>query len=163
MTIATDRVDKELDDRPRRMAIKFIRNFMVVFGLLSSVFDYFTFGALLLILKTNPTQFRTGWFLESIISASLIVLVAHTRRWVFESKPGKYLFIATIVTVQSWLRKSSTNIFNLNSVSDVIELAIGEALPLTHIITHLEPLEDPLSLDDRNLDRIITTHRLSDK
>ena len=40
-----------------------------------------------------------------------------------------------------------------------IGAAIGEALPLTHIITHLEPLEDPLSLDDRDLDRIITTDR----
>ena len=99
MTIATDRVDSELVDRPRRMDIKFIRNFMVVFGLLSSVFDYLTFGALLLILKANPTQFRTGWFLESIISASLVVLVVRTRRSIFESKPGKYLFIATIATV----------------------------------------------------------------
>ena len=43
------------------------------------------------------------------------------------------------------------------------EFAIGEALPLTHIITHLELLEDPLSLDDRDLDRINTTHRLNDK
>ena len=99
MTIATDRVDQELVDRPRRMDIKFIRNFMVVFGLLSSVFDYLTFGALLLILKANPTQFRTGWFLESIISASLVVLVVRTRGSIFDSKPGKYLFVSTIATV----------------------------------------------------------------
>ena len=50
-----------------------------------------------------------------------------------------------------------------HDLCDAIELAIGEALPLTHIITHLEPLEDPLSLDDRDLDRIITTRRLDDK
>lgn len=50
-----------------------------------------------------------------------------------------------------------------HDLCDAIELAIGEALPLTHIITHLEPLEDPLSLDDRDLDRIIKTHKLNDK
>jgi P-type Mg2+ transporter len=99
MTIATDRVDRELVNKPRRMDIKFIRNFMVVFGLLSSVFDYLTFGALLLLLHAQPEQFRTGWFIESTISASLVVLVVRTRQSIFTSKPGKYLFWATIATV----------------------------------------------------------------
>jgi Mg2+-importing ATPase len=62
LTIATDRVDKELVNKPRRMDIKFIRNFMILFGLLSSIFDYLTFGALLLLLHARPEQFRTGWF-----------------------------------------------------------------------------------------------------
>ena len=99
MTIASDRVDRELVNKPRRMDIKFIRNFMVVFGLLSSVFDYLTFGALLLLLHAQPEQFRTGWFMESVISASLVVLVVRTRKPIFSSKPGKYLFWATLVTV----------------------------------------------------------------
>ncbi len=99
MTIATDRVDRELVNKPRRMDIKFIRNFMVVFGLLSSVFDYLTFGALLLLLHAQPEQFRTGWFIESTISASLVVLVVRTRQSIFHSKAGKYLFWATLVTV----------------------------------------------------------------
>jgi P-type Mg2+ transporter len=99
MTIATDRVDRELVNKPRRMDIKFIRNFMVVFGLLSSVFDYLTFGALLLLLHAQPEQFRTGWFIESTISASLVVLVVRTRQSIFNSKPGKYLFWATSATV----------------------------------------------------------------
>jgi P-type Mg2+ transporter len=99
MTIATDRVDRELVNKPRRMDIKFIRNFMVVFGLLSSVFDYLTFGALLLLLHAQPEQFRTGWFIESTISASLVVLVVRTRQSIFTSKPGKYLFWATTATV----------------------------------------------------------------
>jgi P-type Mg2+ transporter len=95
MTISSDRVDRELVDRPRRMDIKFIRNFMIVFGLLSSVFDYLTFGALLLLLHAQPEQFRTGWFIESTISASMVVLVVRTRQSIFQSKPGKYLFWAT--------------------------------------------------------------------
>ena len=98
MTIASDRVDRELVNKPRRMDIKFIRNFMIVFGLLSSVFDYLTFGALLL-LHAQPEQFRTGWFLESVISASLVVLVVRTRQSILKSKPGKYLFAATLATV----------------------------------------------------------------
>ncbi|WP_292803615.1 magnesium-translocating P-type ATPase [Nostoc sp. NMS7] len=99
LTIATDRVDKELTNKPRRMDIKFIRNFMIVFGLLSSVFDYLTFGALLLLLHAQPQQFRTGWFLESVISASLVVLVIRTRQSILNSKPGKYLLMATLATI----------------------------------------------------------------
>jgi Mg2+-importing ATPase len=69
---------------------------MITFGLVSSIFDYLTFGLLLLILRANESQFRTGWFLESVISASLIVLVIRSRKPFFRSKPGKYLLIATL-------------------------------------------------------------------
>jgi Mg2+-importing ATPase len=99
MTIATDNVDREMIDTPRRWDIKFIRNFMITFGLLSSIFDYITFGVLLLILHATTSQFRTGWFIESVISASVVVLVVRSRRPFFKSKPGKYLFIATLLIV----------------------------------------------------------------
>ena len=99
MTIATDSVDKELIDYPRRWDIKAIRKFMITFGIVSSVFDYLTFGALLLILHATQIQFRTGWFLESVVSASLIVLVIRSRRPSFKSRPGKYLLMATLSTV----------------------------------------------------------------
>jgi Mg2+-importing ATPase len=96
MTIATDNVDEEMIDYPRRWDIKAIRKFMITFGLVSSVFDYLTFGLLLLIIHANEGQFRTGWFLESVISASIIVLVIRSRKPFFRSKPGKYLLIATL-------------------------------------------------------------------
>lgn len=99
MTIATDNVDDEMVDYPRRWDIKAIRKFMITFGLVSSVFDYITFGLLLLVLRANENQFRTGWFLESVISASLIVLVIRSRRAIFRSKPGKYLLLATLSIV----------------------------------------------------------------
>jgi Mg2+-importing ATPase len=99
MTIATDTVDREMVDRPRRWNIKFIRNFMMTFGLISSVFDYITFGVLLLILHATVDKFRTGWYMESVISAAIIVLVIRSRRPVFKSKPGKYLFVTTILIV----------------------------------------------------------------
>ncbi|NPV59471.1 MAG: magnesium-translocating P-type ATPase [Actinobacteria bacterium] len=97
MNIATDRVDSELTEKPRRWDIRFIRRFMLVFGALSSVFDYMTFGVLLLILHASTDQFRTGWFVESVISASIIVLVVRTRRPFYRSMPGKALLVATIL------------------------------------------------------------------
>jgi len=99
MTIATDSVDPELVEKPRRWNIQSIRSFMVTFGILSSVFDYLTFGVLLMILHATTKQFRTGWFVESVISASVIVLVIRTRRAFFRSKPGKYLLIVTLLVV----------------------------------------------------------------
>jgi Mg2+-importing ATPase len=99
MTIATDSVDKEMIDYPRRWDIKAIRKFMITFGIVSSVFDYLTFGALLLILHATQIQFRTGWFLESVVSASLIVLVIRSRKPSYKSQPGKYLLIATLSIV----------------------------------------------------------------
>jgi P-type Mg2+ transporter len=96
MTIATDNVDDEMVNYPRRWDIKAIRKFMITFGIVSSVFDYLTFGLLLLILHATQVQFRTGWFMESVISASLIVLVIRSRKPFFRSQPGKYLLIATL-------------------------------------------------------------------
>ncbi|HZY24412.1 MAG TPA: HAD-IC family P-type ATPase, partial [Bacteroidales bacterium] len=96
MTIATDSVDEQMIDYPRRWDIKAIRKFMVTFGLVSSIFDYLTFGLLLLVMHVNEGQFRTGWFVESVFSASLIVLVIRSRKPFFRSRPGKYLLIATL-------------------------------------------------------------------
>ncbi len=99
MAIATDSVDAESVDLPRRWNIHFIRKYMIVFGLISSIFDYLTFGVLIFFLHATTDQFRTGWFLESVISAALIVLVIRTRRPFFKSAPGRYLLIATLSVV----------------------------------------------------------------
>jgi Mg2+-importing ATPase len=98
MTIAGDNVDPEMGQAPRRWDIRFIRRFMLVFGLISSVFDYLTFGVLFW-LHANVAQFRTGWFIESIISAALIVLVVRSRRPFFKSRPSKLLLLATVAIV----------------------------------------------------------------
>ena len=74
--------------RPRRWDIKFIRRFMIVFGLVSSVCDYLTFGVLLLVMHANTAQFRTGWFMESVVTAALIVLVIRTRKRFYQSRPS---------------------------------------------------------------------------
>jgi magnesium-transporting ATPase (P-type) len=96
MTIATDNVDPEVLSQPRRWNVSMIRKFMLVFGILSSFFDYLTFAVLLWLLRSSPELFRTGWFVESVLSASWIVLVIRTRKRLFQSRPGNYLVIATL-------------------------------------------------------------------
>ncbi len=98
MSIAGDRVDPELISSPRRWSIGFIRNFMLTFGLLSSLFDFLTFGALLFLLQANIDQFRTGWFMESVVSASFVVLIIRTRRPFFSSRPGGALLMTTLLS-----------------------------------------------------------------
>lgn len=94
MTIASDNVDENMVAQPKRWDIKFIRKFMITFGLVSSIFDYTTFG-LLLSLNVSPEQFRTAWFVESVVSASLIVFVVRSSRAFFKTRPGSYLIAAT--------------------------------------------------------------------
>jgi Mg2+-importing ATPase len=76
-----------------------IRTFMITFGMLSSVFDYLTFGLMLFLLHASTDQFRTGWFIESVVSAALIVLVIRTRLPFFRSRPGTALAATTAIIV----------------------------------------------------------------
>ena len=96
MTIASDNVDVEMVAQPRRWDIKFIRKFMITFGIVSSLFDFMTFG-LLLLLDVSAEQFRTAWFLESVVSAALIVFVVRSSNAFFKTRPGKYLVAATLI------------------------------------------------------------------
>jgi Mg2+-importing ATPase len=98
MTIASDNVDAQMVAQPRRWDIKFIRKFMITFGIVSSVFDFMTFG-LLLTLDVSAEQFRTAWFLESVVSAALIVFVVRSSNAFFKTRPGKYLVAATLTIV----------------------------------------------------------------
>jgi Mg2+-importing ATPase len=95
MAIAGDRLDPELVATPRRWDNHAIRRFMLTFGLVSSVFDYMMFGTLLLI-GTSAAAFRTAWFLESVLSELLILLVIRTRRVFFRSTVGSGLLWASV-------------------------------------------------------------------
>ena len=99
MAIASDRVDAMAVNKPHSWDLKLIRRFMIVFGLISSIFDYLTFGILAYFLKAGETVFQTGWFVESVVSATLIVLVMRTRLPFFKSLPGKPLIIATVLVL----------------------------------------------------------------
>ena len=128
MTIATDNVDAEMVEQPRRWNITFIRDFMIAFGILSSVFDYVTFGVLLFILHASVDLFRTGWFVESVLSASLIVLVIRSRRPFFKSVPGKHLLIATLTIAVATLVLPYTplgDLFGFSAPSILYLLAMG--------------------------------------
>jgi len=99
MTIPTDRVDDEQLARPSQWDIRFIRRFMAVFGPLSSIFDFATFAILLSMLHANTPEFRTGWFIESLATQTLIVFVIRTRRIpFFRSRPSGPV-LATTVTM----------------------------------------------------------------
>ena len=68
---------------------------MVTFGLVSSAFDFLTFGALLVVFHAGPELFRTGWFVESLLTELVIALVVRTRRPFFRSRPGTLLLAST--------------------------------------------------------------------
>ena len=120
-TIATDRVDAINIEKPHRWDIHFIQRFMITFGILSSVFDCLTFFVLLYYLKADEKLFQTGWFVESVTSASLIVLVIRTRLPFLKSLPGRYLTIATLMVVITVLAIPYTS---LDSVFGFVKLPL---------------------------------------
>lgn len=97
LTIASDNVDEEQLARPGKWDLKFIRNYMVIFGIHSSLFDVITFITLLYVLKVKESAFQTGWFIESILTELFILFIIRTHKNFFKSQPGKYLFILSIL------------------------------------------------------------------
>jgi hypothetical protein len=100
LAIPTDNVDEEQLRRPSHWDISFIRRFMVYFGPLSSVFDFVTFGVMLWVFHSGPAQFRSGWFVESLATQSLVIFAIRTRRIpFFRSHPSLPLTLAAIGVV----------------------------------------------------------------
>ena len=99
IAIANDNVDDVYVERPHRMDIGFIRRFMLVFGLLSSVFDYATFATLMWIIKANEQTFQTGWFVESVLSAGIVVFAVRTRLPFIHSKPSRTMMAITAAVI----------------------------------------------------------------
>jgi Mg2+-importing ATPase len=95
MTIAGDNVDTAFVERPHRWNMAFIRRFMLIFGPLSSLFDFATFGALLWVMHANESLFHTGWFLESVLSATAVVFALRTRQSLGRSHPSRALLLVT--------------------------------------------------------------------
>jgi Mg2+-importing ATPase len=97
--LGADRVDEELVDHPRRWDIGFIGRFMLVFGLVSSAFDFVTFAVLRLGFVAAPELFRTAWFVESLLTELLVALVVRTRRPFYRSRPGPVLLWSTALLI----------------------------------------------------------------
>ncbi len=96
MTIASDNVDDVFVQKPHRWDVGFIRRFMLVFGPLSSVYDLLTFGMLLLLLHADQMSFHTGWFIESVFSAGLVVFAVRTRLPFIRSRPSRTMMLVTL-------------------------------------------------------------------
>src|SRR5690606_3695399 len=97
--IASDKVDEEMLQKPKKWNIGLIRRFMFLFGSQSSLFDYLTFGVLLLVFKVQESIFQTAWFVESVITEVLILLVIRTTRRAWHSRPSPWLLWAGISVI----------------------------------------------------------------
>lgn len=97
--IATDNVDDEDRRVPRRWEIGFVRRFMVTFGLVSSLFDFLTFGFLIFLAGAAEAGFQTAWFIESLLTELLIVFIIRTRKNFWQSRPARLLAGLTAIVV----------------------------------------------------------------
>ncbi len=106
MTIPTDNVDEEQLQRPAHWDTRFIRRFMIFFGPISSIFDFATFGIMIWAFNAHAPLFRSGWFVESLATQSLVIFAIRTRRVpFFHSRPSAPLTVATLscVAIGAWL------------------------------------------------------------
>jgi P-type Mg2+ transporter len=98
--IPTDTVDPEQLKAPHKLSIANIRKFMWVFGPLSSVFDLFTFGLLVVVFHLGEKGFQTGWFLESILTQILVIYLIRTRLRLRDSvHPSLPLVLSTMAAL----------------------------------------------------------------
>ena len=104
ITISSDNVDPDRVSQPQRWNIKDIQRFMVVFGLISSVFDLMTFAVLLLVFHADQATFQTSWFVVSLLTELAVVLVLRTHRPAFRSRPSRLLLWTTLVVTSRYPR-----------------------------------------------------------
>jgi len=97
LAVASDNVDKEQLQKPGKWNLKFIRNYMVIFGIHSSLFDVLTFITLYYFLKVKASEFQTGWFVESVLTELFILFIVRSHKNFFKSRPGKFLFILSVL------------------------------------------------------------------
>jgi Mg2+-importing ATPase len=99
-TIPTDNVDASYIKTPKKWDMEFIKKFIVIFGPISSVFDFITFFVLLFIFNADVSLFQTAWFIESICTQTLVIFVIRTRVVPFySSRPSRLLAASTILIV----------------------------------------------------------------
>lgn len=99
ITISTDNVDPEHLEVPQRWSINEVQRFMIVFGLVSSCFDLLTFGALRWVFHADAAVFQTVWFVISLLTELVVVLVLRTRRFSLHSRPSQLLIWTTAAMV----------------------------------------------------------------
>jgi P-type Mg2+ transporter len=105
ITIPTDNVDASFVHKPRRWNISFIREFMLIIGPLSSVFDFLTFFVMLNVFHASQALFHTGWFVESLATQTLVLFIIRTQGNPLKNRPSRPLVITvlTIIAIAIWL------------------------------------------------------------
>lgn len=99
-TIPTDNVDPEYTEKPKRWDISFIRRFMLFIGPMSSIFDFLTFFIMLTVFAAGESLFQTGWFIESLVTQTLVIFFIRTSKTPFyKSKPSKLLIVSSLAVV----------------------------------------------------------------
>ena len=100
VAIPTDNVDEDYLKTPKGWDIAALRRFMLVFGPISSLFDFITFGLLLFVFHASPEFFHTGWFLESLCTQTFIIYIIRTAKVPFlESRPSRFLVLMSLFIV----------------------------------------------------------------
>jgi P-type Mg2+ transporter len=99
MAIPTDNVDPSFTRKPRRWDIKLVWKFMLVLGPVSSAYDLLTFGALIFVFGFGAAAFQTGWFIESLATQTLVLLVIRTAADPLRNRPSRPLFLAVLAAV----------------------------------------------------------------
>ena len=101
ISLPSDNVDPALLQRPKRWQIGFIRQFMIIIGPISSIYDFLTFGVLLWVFhaSANAPLFHTGWFVESLATQTLVVFVIRTAGNPLSSRPSRPLLVAVVAVV----------------------------------------------------------------
>mgnify|MGYP001024340678 CR=1 FL=1 len=99
-TIPTDSVDHEYVEKPKRWDVSFVRRFMLLFGPVSSIFDFLTFFIMLFLFMASEALFQTAWFIESLCTQTLVIFVIRTRRTPFYgSRPGRLVTLSSLGVV----------------------------------------------------------------
>src|SRR5262252_2098559 len=99
ITIPTDRVDANFVQRPQRWHLRLIRNFMLLIGPLSSLYDFLTFVVLVQVFHASAALFHTGWFVESLATQTLVIFIIRTAGNPLRSRPSLPLMLTTVLIV----------------------------------------------------------------
>jgi len=99
LPIPLDRVDDDYLSHPRHWDMKFIRNFMLIIGPVSSIFDFLTFYIMLAVFHAGEALFHTGWFIESMATQVLVIFIIRTRKNPFKSRPNPWLIVCSLSVV----------------------------------------------------------------
>ncbi|MEW6295184.1 MAG: magnesium-translocating P-type ATPase [Candidatus Diapherotrites archaeon] len=131
ITVSTDNVDEDYLHNPKRWNIKTISNFMVYFGIISSVFDFITIGFLMFIVGADAAIFRTAWFLESVLSEIIVTFAIRTKRSFWQSHPSKVLIyssIAAMILTIALVYSPLAFLFRFESLAVPVLVSIGVIL-----------------------------------